>query len=266
MPIINDNYKSDTDEIQLWHAPMSSCSQRVRILLNYHNIKFKNHLIKLDKAEHASKTFLKINPEGLVPVIADGPKLINESNDIIKYIDEKYGYSLLSSNIEKEKIATFLKEIDNTQNSLKLCTFNFLFKSTTRMNEQEYNFFKANHSNKSLVRFYSDFNNGFDQEKIVNAVNYTKRFFDMVENQINLKSNSIFQNGFSLADVSLIPNVHRFSLMGWPFIKYPKIYTWYKMIREKKWFVKAIVEWEPPNLISSFKNYVNNSTSISSFL
>ena len=103
MPLINENFQTDIKGIQLWHAPMSSCSQRVRMVLNFHDIRFTSNIVKLNKGEHASKKFLEINPKGLVPVLSDEKKIINESNDIIQYVDNKFGSSKLSKNIDKKK-------------------------------------------------------------------------------------------------------------------------------------------------------------------
>ena len=266
MPLINENFQTDIKGIQLWHAPMSSCSQRVRMVLNFHDIRFTSNIVKLNKGEHASKKFLEINPKGLVPVLSDEKKIINESNDIIQYVDNKFGSSKLSKNIDKKKIVSFLKEIDDTQKSLKLCTFHFLFRSQERMPDKEYNFFKSNHKNKDLVKFYSNYESGFKKNEIVNAININRNFFNNIEKIMLKNSSSVFPNGLSLADISLIPNVHRFNLMGWPFEKYPNIFSWYKNINKSNWFKKGILDWEPPELISNFNNYVKNSTKISSFL
>ena len=266
MPLINENFQTDIKGIQLWHAPMSSCSQRVRMVLNFHDIRFTSNIVKLNKGEHASKKFLEINPKGLVPVLSDEKKIINESNDIIQYVDNKFGSSKLSKNIDKKKIVSFLKEIDDTQKSLKLCTFHFLFRSQERMPDKEYNFFKSNHKNKDLVNFYSNYEGGFKKNEIVNAININRKFFNNIEKIMLKNSSSVFPNGLSLADISLIPNVHRFNLMGWPFEKYPNIFSWYKNINKSNWFKKGILDWEPPELISNFNNYVKNSTKISSFL
>ena len=266
MPLINENFQTDIKGIQLWHAPMSSCSQRVRMVLNFHDIRFTSNIVKLNKGEHASKKFLEINPKGLVPVLSDEKKIINESNDIIQYVDNKFGSSKLSKNIDKKKIVSFLKEIDDTQKSLKLCTFHFLFRSQERMPDKEYNFFKSNHKNKDLVKFYSNYESGFKKNEIVNAININRKFFNNIEKIMLKNSSTVFPNGLSLADISLIPNVHRFNLMGWPFEKYPNIFSWYKNINKSNWFKKGILDWEPPELISNFNNYVKNSTKISSFL
>ena len=54
--------------LHLWHAPMSSCSQRVRIALAETGQDYVNHPIDLEKDEHATAAYQAIHPKGLVPV------------------------------------------------------------------------------------------------------------------------------------------------------------------------------------------------------
>ena len=69
--------------LHLWHAPMSSCSQRVRIVLAETGQGFESHLVNLEKDEHASPEYQAIHPKGLVPALVDDGRLMIESVDII---------------------------------------------------------------------------------------------------------------------------------------------------------------------------------------
>ena len=66
----------------------SSASFRVRIALNYKGLKYEPALINLPKAEHLAAGFKSINPQGLVPALDDGGKLLIQSLAIIEYLDE----------------------------------------------------------------------------------------------------------------------------------------------------------------------------------
>ena len=68
-------YEKDikTKEVKGWkgahllHFASSSCSQKVRIVLNLKGIDYVSHPINLLKAENYSQWFLGINPRGLLP-------------------------------------------------------------------------------------------------------------------------------------------------------------------------------------------------------
>ena len=67
----NDHSLKSLKGIHLWHTPMSSCSQRVRITLAEANKNFESHMIDLEKDEHATPEYQRIHPKGLVPTLVD---------------------------------------------------------------------------------------------------------------------------------------------------------------------------------------------------
>lgn len=70
----------------------SSACYRVRIALNLKSIEYQTvpiHLINQGGEQHSEK-YLKINPQGLVPALVDGDKVITQSLAIIGYLDENH--------------------------------------------------------------------------------------------------------------------------------------------------------------------------------
>jgi len=92
MPII----QSDDQEIKsmkglhIFHAGISNCSMRVRIMAEEKNIPWKSHKVNLSKKENLEDWYLKINPKGLVPAIVYNGEIVTESNDILLYLEEKF--------------------------------------------------------------------------------------------------------------------------------------------------------------------------------
>ena len=68
----------------------SSASFRVRIALNVKGIAWESVAVNLPRAEHAEAGFKAINPQGLVPALDDGGRLLSQSLAIIEYLDEAY--------------------------------------------------------------------------------------------------------------------------------------------------------------------------------
>ena len=70
----------------------SSSAYRVRIALNLKDVEYESvpvHLVK-DGGRQKSAEYLKLNPQGLVPVLVDGDIVLRQSLAIIEYLDEKY--------------------------------------------------------------------------------------------------------------------------------------------------------------------------------
>ncbi|HSG31114.1 MAG TPA: glutathione S-transferase family protein [Thermodesulfobacteriota bacterium] len=76
--------------IKLYDFPRCPYCRKVRIALVEKQIPYEQIFVDLNKKEQRKPKFLKLNPNGKVPVIADGSKIIYESTIINEYLDEKY--------------------------------------------------------------------------------------------------------------------------------------------------------------------------------
>jgi glutathione S-transferase len=75
----------------LYHGWRSSASRRVRLCLAEKGLAFDGKIIDLTKGEHHSPEFLKLNPNGVIPllILEDGRSLY-ESGTICEYLDETH--------------------------------------------------------------------------------------------------------------------------------------------------------------------------------
>ena len=76
--------------IKLYSFFRSSTSFRLRIALNLKGLEHEHLPVDLPGAEHRTPEFLKINPQGLVPALADGDTVVIQSMAMIEYLEEKY--------------------------------------------------------------------------------------------------------------------------------------------------------------------------------
>lgn len=70
----------------------SSAAYRVRIALNLKGVEYETrpvHLVREGGEQHAP-AFREINPQGLIPCLLDGDRVITQSLAIMEYLDEKY--------------------------------------------------------------------------------------------------------------------------------------------------------------------------------
>ena len=58
-------------------------------------VPFKEHVVFIHLGEQNEDWFLRINPNGVVPALKDGEHVINESEDIIDYVDKKMFWRLV---------------------------------------------------------------------------------------------------------------------------------------------------------------------------
>ena len=249
MPIIDTTNKSlrELIGVHLWHAEMSSCSQRVRIALAEKSIQYTSNIIDLHAGENASAEYQAIHPLGLVPAIVIDGELIIESIDIIDEVDQRYGQSSLRPQQEKDKVVMLdlMKRADDAQPSLKLLTFEFLFSAAPPVSAEAFTQFQRNHKNAQLTQFFRDFKKGFSHDRVLAAITKCHEDFLLLDQLLSDGRTYLAGEEFTLADVSWSPNFHRFDLFQWPLEQYPALSAWFARLKLRPSYKQGVVDWEP---------------------
>lgn len=238
--------------IHLWHAPMSSCSQRVRITLAEIGRHFESHLIDLEKDEHATPEYQRIHPKGLVPALVDDGRLFIESIDIISHVA---GTENPLAQVGSEEL---LAMADAAQLDLKLLTFEFLFRVGPPPPPEAAAAFQKSHRNEWLRQFRVDFANGFGKDRLNDAIARTDEGFRHIDGLLADGRTYLEGTAFTLSDVAWMPNVHRFKLMGWPFERMPHLQAWFERIAERPSYRRALLDWQPAHVAESFEEYTRH--------
>jgi len=82
--------------IELYYAPGSLCSQKVKLVLAEKNLEWKSHPINLLTFENLQPSYMQLNPKGVVPTLIDDGKVITDSVAIAHYLDKHFPYPLLT--------------------------------------------------------------------------------------------------------------------------------------------------------------------------
>ncbi|KAF7842843.1 glutathione S-transferase zeta class isoform X1 [Senna tora] len=128
---------NNDNKLILYSFWRSSCAFRVQIALNFKGLKYEYKAVNLWKEQQSHPEFLKLNPVGFVPVLADGDFVVSDSFAIIMYLEDKFPQhpllprdiqkrtinfqvaSIVSSSIQPMQNLTLLKCIDETINPAK---------------------------------------------------------------------------------------------------------------------------------------------------
>ncbi len=100
--------------LELYTHPMSSCAQKVRIVLAEKSLPWTAHHVNLAKKENLNAEYLKLNPLGVVPTLVDDNNPVIESSIICEYLDDSYpDVSLwLSDPLLLSKMRFWMKHVD----------------------------------------------------------------------------------------------------------------------------------------------------------
>jgi len=80
--------------LKLYFSP-GACSFVPHCMLELSGASFETHMIKLHKGEHRTPEFRGINPEGQVPVLVDGERVLTQIVAITLYLDSLYPHAHL---------------------------------------------------------------------------------------------------------------------------------------------------------------------------
>lgn len=247
MPEINpkDQTLKALQGLHLWHAPMSSCSQRVRLTLVETGRPYESHIVRLERDEHATEAYQAIHPKGLVPALVDDGRLYIESIDIIRHLAGDMGGDV-----------DLLALADAAQKDLKLLTFEFLFRANPPQPIDAVEAFQAAHQNEWLKGFRHDFAQGFAPQRLDDAVVRTNEGFVKLDSRLSDGRTFLSGDVFSSNDIAWMPNMHRFHLMGWPFERTPHLAAWFDRVAARPSYQTGLADWQPPELTARFEAYV----------
>jgi glutathione S-transferase len=251
MPIIIPTYKPVTKlkGLHLYHAGISNCSMRVRIVLEEKKLDWVSHHLDIVKREHITEEYFGINPNGVVPTLVHDGKVIIESDDIIEYIDAQFPEFPLCPKESRDiaKMKDWLSSaIEIHVKAVKTYIYYNKIRGKMQMSREQEQKYKSLQTNPELLKCHnvSSSENGFSEDEIQQAENILKDVFSKANEQL-IKQTWLAGNSYSLADIAWIPLHFTLKGAGFPFNKFPKVELWAENIAKRDSFKKGVLDWCP---------------------
>jgi glutathione S-transferase len=259
--------------IHLYHFWLSSCSQRVRIVLAEKNLEWVDHTVDISPQglEHATDAYQSIHPLGLVPALVHDGQVIIESIDIIDYLDQTFPEPPLNAVSEngKREMHQWMGRANAAQHSIKTLTHEFLFKPN-RMTSEQLKRFLEKHKNEELREFMKVFcsDEGFQKSIIESELRLQHDEFVALDEALE-GHDWLVENTFTLADIAWIPNVRRLDIMMYPLDRHPNLLAWYERIKIRPGYINGMTDCEIQPALEHFAEYskqrAGKGTGVSSF-
>jgi glutathione S-transferase len=80
----------DGEQLVLYDTAGSPCARRVRVTLREKGLRWFTHLVDLTRLEQKRPAYLALNPNGVVPTLVHGERVLYESNVITEYLDDVF--------------------------------------------------------------------------------------------------------------------------------------------------------------------------------
>ena len=222
----------------LYNAPQSTCSQRVRFVLNAKKLPFDEVKLDLLAGDQLKPDYLALNPNGVVPTLVHDGAVVIDSSVIIEYLDEIAPQP--ESFTPREPVAraamrSLMRFIDEMPAAaVRVPTFNLAFLPRfAAMSEEE---FVAFAESKPLRREFmlAMGQKGFSDAEMKAALDRLARTLVRMEEAIGASGGPWLMGGrASLADVAVMPAIVRMADLGLDTLWAGKslIARWYDAIR-----------------------------------
>ena len=225
----------------LYNAPQSTCSQRVRFVLNAKKLPFAEVKLNLLEGDQLKPDYLKLNPNGVVPTLDHDGAIVTDSSVIAEYLDEVEPDASFTPEdpVRRARMRTLMHFIDEMPAAaVRVPTFNLAFLPKFQAMSREA--FVAMAESKPLRREFmlTMGQTGFPQAEMDAALARLRRSYERMDAEIE-KSGGPWLLGkeITLADVAVMPalvRMHDLGMANWQDL--PRVVTWFDNIRAQPAF------------------------------
>jgi len=220
----------------LYNAPQSTCSQRVRFVLNAKGLPFAEVKLNLLEGDQLKPDYLKLNPNGVVPTLDHDGSIVIDSTVITEYLDEVEPQQSFTPEdpVARARMRTLMHFIDEMPAAaVRVPTFNLAFlPSFQKMSRED---FVAMAESKPIRREFmmTMGQTGFPQHEMDAALARLRRSYERMDAEIEKSGGPwLLGKDISLADIAVMPALVRMHDLGMPDWQHlPRIVTWFDNIR-----------------------------------
>ncbi len=217
--------------LHLFYHPYSNCSQRILLLLAEKRIDAEMHEVNLLKSEQLTEDYLRINPKAEVPAIIHNGKKVNESSEILKYLEAEFPEPSLSPDGDQ---ALQLMEawIASAAESHLSGVANYVYShGYGRLpRPEDWEFYQKHIPHRA--KFHEDRRKGLIGCDPAAARAVLDEQFSKLE--VALENNDwLVEDSYSLADIAWFPNVGVLRLLGYSVDKFPNVQRWAERIEAR---------------------------------
>ena len=226
--------------LELYHHPISTCSQKVRLTLAEKQLDWESRVVALEREEHLAGWYLDLNPNGVVPTLVHDGNPIIDSSVINEYLDDVFPDNPVrpADMVERARMRAWRQYIDEVPTvAIRYPSFNrFFIRGFQKLSQED---FQEGASKRPLRKhFYRRMGQeGFSEADIQASLAQLRATLERMEK--SLKTGPwLVGDMLTLADISLVPTVVRMEDLGlsdqWADL--PGVTDWYARIKARPSF------------------------------
>ncbi len=231
----------------LHHAWRSSASRRVRLCLAEKGLPYEGHNVDLEKMEHHSPEYLKINPLGVIPTLIHDGKPLHESGTICEYLDESFPDPKLRPDTpyERAEMRNWIRHIDGLIGNLIIFNWRHHLQKTAELwsDEELAERLKKIPSKERQEAWLRVARKPYtEEERDAARAKLVSQLLDRMEEALK-PSGWLVGNAYSIADIAAVPFVKRIDEEIAPdevtANKHPRVTEWWASIQARPAFARA---------------------------
>lgn len=249
-------------EFVLYNAPQSTCSQRVRFVLNSKGIAFEEHKLDLFSGDQLKPEYLKINPNGVVPALLHKGQAVLDSSVIVEYLDEIRPDIALTTPTDltrRAQMRSMMRYIDEIPApAIRVPSYNLAFLPHFQTMTEEAFLALANSKPLRKEFLLSMGRTGFPQKEMDQALDKLTRSVVRMNEWITASGGPwLLGKDISLADIAVMPVIVRMDDINLRHVwdTMPAIDLWLKNIQShpsyaKTYYAGSLLTEKYPHLAS----------------
>lgn len=245
--------------MRLYHNPISTCSQKVRLVLAEKELTYEDALIDLQKGEQFAPEYRKLNPNSVVPTLEDNGNIMIESTLINEYLEDAYPEIALTPADPTARYAMryLCKRMDDAlHGACGIVTYAIGARPTMLQRPKEevdalINQIpdEARRETRRTVIELGVKAPAFNQAMVIH-----REIFDIANERLG-KGEWLVGDQLGLADCTLLPYVLRLDhlCLTSEITTRPHLARWYDTIQARPSFDTAVTHWLPDATVAAFR-------------
>ena len=250
--------------LTLYHNALSTCSQKIRLVLAEKGIEFESKLVDLVSGQQHDPEYVALNPKHVVPTLVVDGEVIRESSIIAEYLDARSAANPLMPRdpLQAAKLRMWVRRIDDDihgRTSGVLTHAIWTRRAVGSRSPEEIEKYLSGipeeaerESRRDLIA------NGLTSPRFSGAVARMAAFLSDMEAALT-GSEWLMGDRFTLADIAVAPYVLRVSDTGfgalWSEGRRPAVADWFERLRKRPSFETAVTAWVPPPMLAALRSF-----------
>jgi glutathione S-transferase len=248
--------------IELHHFAFSTCSQKVRLVLEEKGLEFESHEVNLMAGEQHDPAYVKLNPKHVVPTLVHDGRVLLESSLIIKYLDDAFPEPPMrpADPLGRYTVDTWLMHVDQKLHpAAPIVTFalgprKMLLEQPAEVREAN---IEAIPDPKHRAIRRSVIENGVAAPEFAGALAVFLDTLDRMETDLGDRS-WISGDRFGLADATLLPYVLRLEHLAMDPVldaaTRPHLAGWLARLKALPSYARAVDAWAAPAMVEMLRS------------